>query len=77
MGWVNSGLEQKEFAPRIKKQIPINAAVECYPHTVEVRGSSPLSPTIPLHRNAVRTPPLIEQDGIDASDQQKLQFHHV
>ena len=24
----------------------VNSAVECYPHTVEVRGSNPLPPTI-------------------------------
>ena len=28
----------------------VNSAVECYPHTVEVRGSNPLPPTITAER---------------------------
>ena len=37
----------------------INSAVECYPHTVEVTGSSPVSPTITARWNQTILPKFV------------------
>ena len=48
----------------------VNSAVECYPHTVEVRGSNPLPPTI----TAERFPPWSFYLKIEALSMKPISF---
>ena len=51
----------------------VNSAVECYPHTVEVRGSNPLPPTI----TAEHSPPCSFYLKIEVSPNLFLPYFYV
>ena len=42
------GIDKQADLSKIKRAWAINSVEECYLHTVEVAGSNPASPTIPL-----------------------------
>src|SRR5487761_1683139 len=46
-----AGLSSQDLV-KVEMARAINSAVECYPHTVEVTGSNPVSPTINLSDNS-------------------------